>query len=233
MIHFLESEVLSMEITADMLKNLFLFEGLSNSVLSKIEKELDFTVRAYPAGSDIYSPDEFKHEIGFILDGECAVERIKNEGRMQLNTLKKFDSFGVLAAFLCEEEFPTAVRAKKASSIMFITREQLNFLIKSYPEISLKIINFMGERISFLNKKIATFSSDNVEQKLSNHLVNLSNQNSSRILQINLKKTAELINSGRASLYRALDALIQKGLIKFENKTIYILDLIGLERNSK
>ncbi|MBO5945180.1 MAG: Crp/Fnr family transcriptional regulator, partial [Clostridia bacterium] len=165
-----------MKITTDVLKNLFLFEGLENTVLSKIEKELEWTVRAYPAGQDIYSPEEFKHEIGFVLDGECAVERIKNEGRMQLNILKKYASFGVLAAFLCDEEFPTAVRAKKASVILFITRDQLQALIKSCPEISLKIINFMGERISFLNKKIATFSSDNVEQKISYHLVNLSNQ---------------------------------------------------------
>ena len=222
-----------MKITLNTLKNLFLFEGLDDSKLLEIEKSLSYSIVEYSSGEDIYSPSEFKQEIGFILDGECVVERTKKDGRMPLNTLKKYASFGVLAAFSCDEVFPTSVRAKKNSHVLFISKDEIVLLIQNYPQISMNLINFMSERISFLNNKIATFSSDNVEQKLSNHLLNLIKATDSNELSLNLKRTSEQINSGRASLYRAIDSLVEKGLIKLENKKIYIIDRDGLERNSK
>ena len=51
--------------------------------------------------------------------------------------------------------------------------------------------------------------------------------------ELNRKRTAELISTGRASLYRALDALRDEGYITYDSKKIYINDPKGLERNSQ
>ncbi len=97
----------------------------------------------------------------------------------------------------------------------------------------MNVIRFMSERILFLNEKIATFSGDNVEQKLARLLLCEKIYTDSCEFAFNKKKAAETINSGRASLYRALESLAEKGLITFDNKIIKIIDLCGLERISK
>ena len=53
------------------------------------------------------------------------------------------------------------------------------------------------------------------------------------IFSPNLTKIAKILNAGRASVYRAIDALEKLELIRFENKKIYISDLKGLERITK
>ena len=84
-----------------------------------------------------------------------------------------------------------------------------------------------------MNNKVHTFSGATVEKKLANYLILTSKKQNSGEFELNRKKTAELISTGRASLYRALDSLAQNGFISFDSKNIYILDPEGLERISK
>ena len=51
--------------------------------------------------------------------------------------------------------------------------------------------------------------------------------------EFNKKKSAEALNCGRASLYRAIDALRSSGLITLADKKIIINDPEGLERITK
>ena len=102
-----------------------------------------------------------------------------------------------------------------------------------YPEISLSIISFMSSRIDFLNKKVATFSADSVEEKLAFFLLTEAKEAENAYFSLNLSKLAKTLNTGRASIYRAIDSLVKLSLIKFENKKIYISDLKGLERITK
>jgi hypothetical protein len=94
------------------------------------------------------------------------------------------------------------------------------------------LIEFLTEKIEFLNKKIATFSSDSVEEKLASYLL-MKSEKLGCAFPFNCKVGAEFINAGRASLYRGISSLSDKKLIKLENKKIYILDLPGLERITK
>ena len=88
----------------------------------------------------------------------------------------------------------------------------------------------MSDRIEFLNKKIATFSADSVEEKFASFILSEVKRTNSMNFTLNLSKTAMSLNAGRASIYRAIEALEKLSLIKFENKKIYISDLEGLER---
>ena len=91
----------------------------------------------------------------------------------------------------------------------------------------------MSGRIEFLNKKIATFSADTVEEKLATHILNVYRASSEDHIVLNFSQTAKVLNAGRASIYRAAEALAEMSLIKLENKKIYITDLEGLERISQ
>ena len=213
------------------LRETFLFKKLTDEQLHAITDTLNFEIFEFDTNEDIYTPTEFVKKIGFVLSGECSVEKIKaDNGAVPLNRLLKGDSFGIITVFSEAERFPTLVKAKKRSKIIFFDGEEIKRLCQKYHEISLSIIYFLSGKIEFLNKKIATFCADTVEEKFAFYLISESKRLGTTEFSPNLSKTAKVLNSGRASLYRAIEALEKLSLIKFENKKIYITDYEGLER---
>ena len=218
----------------DFLSGTFLFRGVEKVQLSAMLEEITPDVKEYPAGAEIYSPKVYEHKLGFVVDGECSVERIKNDGSaVPLNALKNGNSFGIVAVLSSADEFPTRILAKRRTKILFISKNDTLKLIQKYSAVSMNVIEFLAGKIDFLNQKIATFSSDTVEDKLANFLLIEYKKYGSNEFMFNCKKTAEAISAGRASLYRAIAALSEAAIIKLENKKIIILDPQGLERKTK
>ena len=221
------------DIIRTFLKNVFLFHEVDDKVLTAVLKTVVPETKKYTSREVVFSPNDYEQRLAFVISGECVVERVKSDGTsIPLNTLKAYDSFGIMSLFTNGEQYPTSVIAKKGAELVFFTKEDIDKLIQNSPQIANNIIKFLADRVSFLNSKIATFSSDTVEEKLINFLV-IQYKKSGSVFSINCKRTAEAINAGRASLYRALSSLEDKKLIKIENKKITILDPKGLERISK
>jgi len=217
----------------EFLTNVFLFKNINRETLVNITKEISPEIKKYSHKEIIYTPNEYEKKLGFVINGECAVARIKNDdGAVPLNTIKPGYSFGIMAVLSNEEEFPTRITAIKSSEILFISQRDVLSLIKKHPEVAMNVINFLANKVSFLNHKIATFSSTTVEEKLSNYLA-IEYKKHGNCFPFNCKKSAEAISSGRASIYRAIASMTEAGVIKLENKKIYILDPKGLERNTK
>ncbi|MBE6643904.1 MAG: Crp/Fnr family transcriptional regulator [Ruminococcaceae bacterium] len=218
----------------EFLTDVFLFSNVSQEKIIEILNGITPEIKKYSRKDEIYTPHDYEHKLCFILSGECTVERVRCDGNsVPLNTLKKGQSFGIMTILSCEEEFPTRVVAKRDSEILFISKTDTLRLIQTYPNIAMNVINFLAKKISFLNTKVATFSSSTVEAKLSNYILSECKKQMSAEISFNCKKSAEAISAGRASLYRAIASLTEAGIIKLENQKIYILDREGLERNSK
>ena len=214
------------------LKETFLFHGLSDELLERISKN-GFKTQRYKKGDVIYSPDDYASNIGFLISGKCAILRQKDgSDDVILNTLEKYDSFGVLAAF-SSEDFPTSVRAMTDCEILFFSKAEIIELISAHPEVSLNLINFLTDRIAFLNKRIATFTCSSALSKLASFILSEYARCKSLEIPFNCKRVATVINSGRASVYRALDSLSSEGAIIYDTKKIIIKNVEHIERMSK
>lgn len=218
----------------DFLSTVFLFQGVKKEIIADIIKKITPEIKLYARREKIYTPSDYEHKVGFIIRGECTVERIKGDGNsVPLNTLKTGQSFGIMTILSCDDEFPTRVIAKRETEILFLSKDDTLNLINGYPRIAMNVISFLSKKICFLNSKIATFSSASVEEKLSNYILSEYKRLGSDTIPFNCQKSAAAISAGRASLYRAINTLSENGTIKLENKKIYIIDPKGLERNSK
>lgn len=217
----------------DFLSDVFLFKDMSKDMISKAISDISLSTVDYSKRDEIYSPIFSERRLGFVVSGECKVERIRHDGTsVPLNVMKQGNSFGIVSVLKSEDEFPTRITATKDTKVLYISLEDTWKLIKNYTEISQNVISFLAGKIIFLNKKIATFSEDSVEDKLSSFLSNEYIKYGAEF-HFNCKRTAESISVGRASLYRALASLTEENVIKLENKKIYITDPEGLERKSK
>ncbi len=218
----------------DIASSLFLFNNVSPLRLGELLGKTSPVLKRFAVGELIYSPTEFSKKIGFVVKGCCTVERHRSDGAaIPLNSLKSGDAFGVLSVFSDGGEFPTYIKAKKDTQVIFFDKEDIIYLVKNEPEVSMNVMYFLGNRIAFLNDKISTFSSDNTEQKVTKFLMCEVKRTGALSFDFNCKKTSEALNIGRASLYRAIDNLTHNGILTLENKKINITDFEGLERITK
>ncbi len=215
-------------------KKIFLFVGVEETSLEAIIKKTNFYVVPFKKGDTIYSPTDFQKKIGFVMSGECQVNKSKELGdSIPLNKLAQYDSFGIISVLSNKKEFPTEIVAKSDCKILFIDSDSFVNMIKSDARISRNVIDFLISRILFLNDKISTFSAYNIEQKLATYLLQLSKSIGSSTLLFSKTNCAKSLGVGRASLYRALSSLSDCEIIKLENKKIIINDLKRLERKTK
>lgn len=212
------------------LGGVFLFKQIRAELIEQISTEYRFTLKDFSKGEIVFSSESTDKKIGFVFSGECRVERLREEGdSIFLNTLKRCDSFGILAVLSPESEYPTRIVCTKTASVLFIDGADLISIIKKHPDISYNVIEFLTSRIAFLNKKIVTFSGKSTAQKLASYLL-AKYRDSGYTVKISRTKLASELGIGRASVYRDLDILAEKKLIEIQQKEIIIKCPEGLER---
>ena len=216
------------------LSECFLFNGISKKDIKICLDEAVISTESFKKGDIIYSPESFSKRLGIILCGECFINRINIDNtRVPIKRIERLDPFGITAVFSKEDEFPTEIVATKECTVSFIEEESLLKMIGYSPRIALNVITLLTDRIAFLNKRVAELSSGDCENKLSRYLYDQYKKNGACELNFNCKKTAELLNIGRASLYRSIKKLADTGLIVYENGMIKIIDPNGLKGNKK
>ena len=217
--------------TTEILRESFLFSEIANDTLVKILNDFPPKVIGFKRGELVYSSlgDAM---VGFILSGRCEIRLDRKNNKTVLNVLGEKDSFGILSVYSAEE-YPTKIYATKNSRVLFFTSDQIHAIANSSSQISSNIIKFLANRISFLNRKIATFSATTVEERLAAFLLTERKKHASDQFPFNAQKTSEEINAGRASVYRAIASLEGEGLVSLIDKKIYINDPLGLERITK
>ena len=159
------------------LKNTFLFKNISEPNIDCLIKALKIEVKSFSKGSIIYSPEDFERKLGFVIDGECLVCRLTGKGNIvPLNTIPHHGAFGVVSVFSKRDEFPTTIKSKTKSTVLFFTKEDILCLVANNPQISINIIEFLNNKIEFLNDKLASFSGGSVEEKLAGYILELQNK---------------------------------------------------------
>lgn len=212
-------------------ETLFLFADLEKRTLQQLLDASVCETATFTRRQTIFAPCDYEKKIGFILRGECEVlHRRRNGESVRLNTLREGDSFGILTLFSEKTRYPTEIIAKKQTIVLFFSKEDVQHMMRSCPQISTNIIRFLSDRVDFLNQKVATLSGGSVEEKLAQFLLLAARRGQTVEIPFNAKKTAESINCARGSLYRALESLRLEGLIQPENKKIIIISPEGLER---
>ena len=195
----------------------FLFDKVRFEDIDQLPRKIDCQALTFSKGEHANTEFWESKKIAFILSGECIV--MKNE--LVLNTLKKGDSFGILSVF-SNEPYPTAVIAKKETKILFLNHEDLDLLIEQLPAVAMNVIRFLAGRVTFLNRKVATLGEATVEDKCLAFLKEEYQKNGSHF-PFSISGVARKIRAGRASLYRALASLEEKGILVYRNNAVDIL----------
>ena len=197
----------------------FLFDGLGAEALHAIEQRLEPAV-CYRRGQVVYNTDTFRRAVGLIVRGSVVV---RSSGEVVINRLHAGEIFGVAALFDSEQDaYVTEITAAEESAVQFIPQELMSRLLMEFPLIAERYIRFLSDRVRFLNRKLSALTIGNTENRLYHYLLSHQDEQGTIRLPGTMTELAKALNMGRSSLYRALDTLVQEGILIKEGKTYRI-----------
>ncbi len=199
------------------------------SALTEAEiKELLHTgkVVSYRIGQTL----SIENEIAVILKGSVTVTKRTGEKRLLMRILNAGSVSGVASLFGDEHKPLTTLTAEKATEALLLGHDTVAALVKSNGAFAMSYIRFLTSRIRFLNGRIRAYTVGGTDAKLALHLL-MSDESGTGIIDIpvSLSTLADMLDMGRASLYRALDYLTGNGIITRNGRKITILERDALK----
>lgn len=172
----------------------------------------------YRSGDIIYSPQSKKKYVGIVISGKVVA---LSENAL-LKIIPENDIFGI-ANLYSDDSYPSTITAKTTASVLLIEEEAFKSLLENDSSLLRAYISFMSNKIVYLNKKISSLTAGSAEKKLAVFLMD-NHHDGIYTTPSSISCLADMINVGRASLYRAIETLSEEGLIIRQGKNIIIKD---------
>lgn len=200
----------------EVLKKTFLFSAVKEEDLFTLAADYCFE-KTYKKGALVFSKLSEEKCIAVIIKGSAQVKK----AHIVVNTLKQGDMFGAAALYNNSKFFVNDIVAVSECKAVFIAKEGIDLLISKSPRFAKKYIEYLSDRIYFLNGKIDTYTSPTADDKLYVYLTSIA-KNNVAVLNMKMTELAKQLNISRASLYRAFDELTAQEKIEKNNRKIII-----------
>ena len=171
-------------------------------------------------GDVILAQNEAARKAGIFLSGRAVVTTADDSKNALLRFFEAGDFFGIANLFT-NEDYVSSIRAKKKCRVFFFTEEAIRELLETDKRFLYNYLGFLSGRICYLNCKIRYLTAGSAERRLALYLSSF--QKDTVELDASLSSLSELLDIGRASLYRAFDTLIADGYIEKTGRTIRLL----------
>jgi len=213
------------------LSRMFLFREVDAKLIQSTFASPSCTCAEFETGEHIYTRTDFQRSIGLVLSGGLKALKREQEGQgIVLNTFERGGVFGAAGMFGGSGRYVSDVVAICRSRVLFLPQPLLRNLIYQEPRIAENYITFLSGRIRYLNTCIDHFTGGSAETRLARFLLNLGEGEKCAVkLPYSLTQLSDTLGIGRASLYRTLNALTEKGLIRRTGRLVEILNLEGLK----
>ena len=208
----------------EFIMSLPLFRGADAEKLKSSIGSGNFSCRAYVAGEIIYAPETEQKKLIMIRSGEASVYTADESRSMLLRRLGAEKTVGVANLF-SSESFVSRIIADKKCETVEISAADFGKLLEGDSALLYNYVSFLSNKICYLNKKIVTLTAGSAERRLAVFLDSHASEigSDSFTLPVSMNSLAEMLNLGRASLYRAADKLEADGFIKRDGKNITLV----------
>lgn len=198
-----------------------LFAGCNVEALSRILREYDASVKTVNTDEEILSPATTSRSVGMLLSGKAAVTTPDPSKVVLLRYLNEGDLFGIANLFTMQP-YVSVIRAVGTCKLLCIPELAIRALLETDHTFMYAYLSFLSGRICFLNKKIGYLTAGSAERRLALYLLSLGQ--SPVTLPLSISALAEVLDVGRASLYRAFEHLTEDGFLKKEGRVFHLSD---------
>lgn len=186
--------------------------------------------RVYEKGEMVYTAGDEGEKLYVIHTGKVKITRFTESGKEQvLRILGPGEFMGELSLFSSEPMQDYGEVIEKANMCV-IDGNKLKELMGKYPSITFKVMEELSKRLDKAENLIENINHYSVEKRLSQALLELSNDNGIINLEMSKKDLASNIGMSQETLSRKLSAFQELGIIDLiGHRKIIILNKDALE----
>ncbi len=198
-----------------------LMQGVDPSDARDIFREYGCEIRSFSTGEIIFSPEQDQKKVGWLLLGKAVISTPDMSKHTLLRYLNVNEPFGVASLF-SDAPYVSVIHAQKACRVFFLSEGAVRKLLESNPAFLYRYLEFLSGRIRFLNRKIGYLTAGSTERRLAIYLI--SQESDDFNLSVSFSDLSELLDVGRASLYRAFDKFMADGFIQKDGHRIRLIN---------
>lgn len=212
-----------------------IFENLDCDELLEIVKMI--VHKQFNKGDTIFTEGSPANTLFFVNEGKIKLYKYNKDGKEQiLHILSEGDFFGELD-LLKDSEYKFNSKAIEKVKICTLTKNEMKNIIMNNPQIGIKLLESVGQRLSAIENLAQNLSTNDVDSRIAYLLINLMEKYSEKIdkhksikLPITREDMANYIGVTRETISRKLKKFEDEHIIKLVGtKGIIVLDEEGLE----
>lgn len=218
-----------------LLSGVGLFALLSREQLGRIAHAIP--AKSFEVDEHVFTPT-YRGEVFFLLlEGRVRIYRLEAEQEVTVSVLEAGEMFGE-AAFTSREVKGSYAQATAPSKIAFLNRSTFYRIIRREPELGIRAIELLGERLSFYEQRIADMGLKKVPARLASLILQLADAEGIVIGKGRYRLSAHysheqfalMIGAKRVAVSRAMKGLREAGAVETGRQRIVIKDAEELGR---
>ena len=194
-------------------------------------------LRYYRRGEMVFNVGSSSNEVYILLDGRVKVFELSQEGKeVILWFCFSGELFGLSEVFQCSGR---EVNAQACSNVEVLTIKKMDFerYLTQHSHLAMYVIELLGYRLRELSDVLLNMASDDVTSRVIKLLTRLCSRYGKPaddyiLLDIALthQEMADMIGTSRQTVTSVLSMLRKKGVLKMQQRSIYLQDLSWIER---
>ena len=218
-----------------LLSGVGLFALLSREQLGRIAHAIP--AKSFEVDEHVFTPT-YRGEVFFLLlEGRVRIYRLEAEQEVTISVLEAGEMFGE-AAFTSRDGKGSYAQAIVVSKIAFLNRSIFYRLIQREPELGIRAIELLGERLSFYEQRIADMGLKKVPARLASLILQLvetdgivTGKGRYRLsTHYTHEQLALMVGAKRVAVSRAMKGLREAGAVETGRQRIVIKDAEELGR---
>jgi CRP/FNR family transcriptional regulator len=212
--------------TRQFLTRIPLFSGLGEAEIRALAGRA--RERHFANGEMLFWEGEPCEGIFLIAEGAVKIFKTSTSGREMMLSLETAPATVAELPLFDDGPYPASVRAVGAVTAWFIDKAGFRQVCRQYPEVALKVLAVVGQRLRHLVSVVESMTFGSVTQRLARMLLDQGGE-----LPMTHQEIASRLGTVREVVSRNLARFRAEGLIRIEGKHLEILDRAGLEREAE
>ncbi|HEX8726631.1 MAG TPA: Crp/Fnr family transcriptional regulator [Gemmatimonadaceae bacterium] len=216
------------------LEHIPLFASFGGAVLERLAQRS--VVRAYPAGSVLFTTGEPCRGLYVIATGRVKIYRTSPTGREQVLQSEGPGRPVAELPLFDGGPYPASAVTEEDSRLIFVPLPEFEALYERHPEVARAVIRNLGSRLRHLVHVTETLAFRDVAARLAHYLADYAEQHARKTdagFEFTLPRTQEELSfelgTARESVSRAFKQLSEKGVIvMLPRRKIRVPDLLQL-----
>jgi len=211
-----------------------IFSGLSDAELAFLAQRT--VVRRFSAGESVFAEGEPCTGLYVVESGHIRIFKSSAGGREHVLSIEGPGSSVAELPVFDGGNYPASVTAIDDATLLFVSKRDFQSLCLTHPQVSLKVLRVVGQRLRRLVGIIEELSFTTVRHRLAAFLVRLAKTSGERAadgihitLPANNQELASQIGTVRELVSRNLSRFQAEGMLKLDGRNVIVTDLEALE----